>query len=64
MSNRKFRNTAVAPSSQLGQALKEKPNDKKLHNQIYDKTTSDFDALYGKEDREWFEAQHKGETHV
>lgn len=54
----RFRNTVVAPSSQLGQALKDSPKNKKLHNAIYDKTTADFDALYGVEARLWFEALH------
>jgi hypothetical protein len=54
-----FRNTLVANSSTLGQALKDRPTDKKLHNQIYDQTTADFDKLYGAETRQWFENLHK-----
>jgi len=58
-----FRNTLVSPGSQLGQALKDRPKDKKLHNQIYEQTTQAFHKLYGA-DAVWFESIHKGETHV
>jgi hypothetical protein len=61
----RFKNTLVAPSSQLGQALKNRPRDAELHNQIYDQTTAACDKLYGKADRLWFEAIHtKGTGHA
>jgi len=52
---RQFKKTLVAPSSALGKALSEKPKDRKLHEQIYNQTSKNFDALYPEGHRQWFE---------
>ena len=51
----KYKDTTVAPNSELGKALADYPKSKKVCEQIYKQTTEAFDRLYPKGDRQWFE---------
>lgn len=60
---RTYEDTMVSESSQLGQALENRQRGHALHQRIYNETTKNFRACFGK-DAKWFEAQHKGEQSV
>ncbi len=64
MKAQQYKKTLAAPSSLLGRALADQPQNKKLHEQIYNETTKAFDALYpgAAADRKWFERGGCDET--
>lgn len=56
----KYKKTWAAKGSKLYESL----SDSKAAQKIYEQTTKDFDALYGKEARLWFESMEAQWTSI